>query len=355
MRRFIRGMLTFFAVQGGLFLRAQAQEDIKVVWDASLDFFFDNREYGNCPVNWSQTLFGLRFAPEIGVRFEERHAIMAGINFLADFGAPKVLKADDYIAYYQYKGTQFSAYAGLIPRAKSIGSYSYAFFSDSIYYYAPNLSGLLLQYRNQRGYAEFGVDWNSKIAQTRREKFLLFLGLRINAGLFYAGFQANMYHHARSVLWSGVVDNMLIYPHVGIDLANVFHFELFDVQSGWFQAFQNDRSHVDKYVKPGGFQLRACLQKWHFGIDNTLYIGRNLMPYWVAPAPNLDYGPGLYWGEPFYRTDSGYDRLELYWQSQIGKRISLRFSSVHHFDGCQWGWQQKARLIVNLGQNKVIK
>jgi hypothetical protein len=77
------------------------------------------------------------------------------------------------------------------------------------------------------------------------------------------------------------------------------------------------------------------------------------MPYWIAPLPDLDYGSGLYWGEPFYRTDSIYDRLEFYWQPRTGERLFLRFSSVHHYDGHGWSWQQKVRLMVNLGLNRL--
>ena len=69
------------------------------------------------------------------------------------------------------------------------------------------------------------------------------------------------------------------------------------LRAGWINGFQNDRKYVGDYVTPGGVQIEAHVQKWNFGIHNTFYAGDNLMPYYVAPFDNLDYGPGLYWGE----------------------------------------------------------
>jgi len=131
--------------------------------------------------------------------------------------------------------------------------------------------------------------------------------------------------------------------------------EKLSVQAGWLQAFQNDRKYVGEYVTPHGFQLEIKAQKWKFGIFNTLYAGKNLMPYYMTDNPSLDYGPGLYWGEPWYRTNRIYDRLELYWQPLCNETMKLRVASVHHYDGHKWGWQQKVLFTVNLGQHRVFK
>ena len=324
----------------------------EVVWGLWFDFFFDNREYKSA-INWPQTIFGTRVSPEIGVRWG-RHSIMGGISLLADFGAKPFETDNEIFAYYQYHSPKFRAYAGVLPRYKMIGEYSPAFFSDSVKYFDPNLTGLLLQYAGQKGYVEFGADWNSKFGEITREKFLLFSSGRINYRFLYAGYNLSMYHHAGNFDTDGVVDNVLIYPFVGIDLREKTRMQQLSLQIGWLQAFQNDRKYVGEYVTPGGFQAQIRVQKWNFGIDNTIYVGDNLMPYWDAPEAGLDYGPGLYWGEPFYRTDNLYDRLEIYWQPIANNRMSLRVASVHHYDGTKWGWQQKVLFRVNLGQNRLI-
>ena len=340
------------AVLMGLALpRAVAQE---LVWGAYFDFFFDNREYKS-ELNWPQSLFGARIAPELGVSWDGRHSIMFGYSMLANFGAKPFETDNEIFGYYQYDSPKFKAYAGVIPRYKEIGDYPSAFLSDSVRYFDPNLTGLLLQYQGGRGYVEFGCDWNSMITNEKREKFLLFSAGRIRYGLFYAGYHLTMYHHAGTYLEDGVVDNVLIHPHVGLDLAEVARMEKLSVQAGWLQAFQNDRKYVGEYVTPHGFQLEIKAQKWKFGIFNTLYAGKNLMPYYMTDNPSLDYGPGLYWGEPWYRTNRIYDRLELYWQPLCNETMKLRVASVHHYDGHKWGWQQKVLFTVNLGQHRVFK
>ena len=63
----------------------------------------------------------------------------------------------------------------------------------------------------------------------------------------------------------------------------------------------------------------------------------------------------LYMGEPFFRvhddgrTDSGiYDRLEAYYEPQIGQFLSIRVAAVFHFNGSYSGCQQIVALKFNL-------
>ena len=337
----------------GAFQHAAAQE---VVWGTSFDFFFDNREYKSA-VNWPQTLFGARIAPELGVRIEGRHSLMMGVDLLANFGAKPFQTDNEIFGYYQYESPRFKAFAGVLPRRKTIGDYPSAFISDSVKYYDPNLTGLLLQYIGGRGYFEFGCDWNSMITDDRREKFLLFSAGKINYRSLYAGYHLTMYHHAGRNHHDedGVVDNVLIHPHVGVDLSRQTGMEVLSLQVGWIQAFQNDRVYVGDYVTPGGAQIELKAQMWKIGLFNTLYLGDNLMPYYVAD-PSLDYGPGLYWGEPFYRTDKGvYDRMEVYWEPFRTEQMKLRVATVHHYDGVKWGWQQKILFSFNIGQRRLFR
>ena len=291
---------------------------------------------------------------------------MIGVSLLANFGAKPFEVDNEIFGYYQFISPKFRAYAGVVPRSRMIGEYSGAFFSDSVKYYDPNLTGLLLQYMGGRGYVEFGCDWNSMFSETTREKFLLFSAGRLGLGarqMFFVGYNLTMYHHAGwdsseepdPTVGDGVVDNVLVEPFVGVDFTRIVPcMQELSLRAGWINAFQNDRKYVGDYVTPGGVQIEAHVQKWNFGIHNTFYVGDNLMPYYVAPFDNLDYGPGLYWGEPFYRTDNIYDRLEIYWQPVRTSLMNLRVSSVHHYDGHKWGWQQKIMFTVNLGQNRIF-
>jgi hypothetical protein len=46
-----------------------------------------------------------------------------------------------------------------------------------------------------------------------------------------------------------------------------------------------------------------------------------------------------------------YNRLELYWEPKLKDGLTLRISSVHHYDGAHWGWQQVVALRVNIGSD----
>ena len=198
-------------------------------------------------------------------------------------------------------------------------------------------------------------------------KFLLFSAGRLGLGarqMFFVGYNLTMYHHAGwdsseepdPTVGDGVVDNVLVEPFVGVDFTRIVPcMQELSLRAGWINGFQNDRKYVGEYVTPHGFQLEIKAQKWKFGIFNTLYAGKNLMPYYMTDNPSLDYGPGLYWGEPWYRTNRIYDRHELYWQPLCNETMKLRVASVHHYDGHKWGWQQKVLFTVNLGQHRVFK
>ena len=341
--------------------KATSQE---LLWGADFDFFFDNREYKS-KLTMPQTQFGARLAPEIGIGWG-RHSLMAGISVTAEFGAKPFERRPDLIFYYGYKAKKFKGYFGAIPRSKIMGDYSKAFFSDSIEHYDPTIEGVLLQYVGGKGYVEFGCDWNSRLSKTKREKFMLFSNAQLRFGVFNMGYQFSMYHHAGYSDRGGVVDNVWIYPFVGLDMSSKIRFlDSLTLRAGWINTFQNDRTYVGEYVKPGGAQIELRIEKYHFGIYNTLYLGKNLMPYyegcvgWENMTPeevaDLDYGPGLYWGDPYYRTSDVYNRLEIYWQPINNGKVNIKVASVHHYDGTRWDWQQMLTVGVRINQGMFKK
>lgn len=315
----------------------------KFLWDIDFDTRFDNREYKNTPIALSQTLFSSRLTPTVGLGWGQGNAIIGGADIWADFGAGSFSINPDIVFYYQYESQKFNAYVGVLPRRKIMGSYSNAFFSDSVRFYDSNLDGMLLQYMGRRGYIEFGCDWNSRQSDTKREKFMLFSSGQMNMGIAYAGYNFAMYHHAGTTSGEGVVDNVLINPYVGLNLTKISNMDSLTIQGGWLQAFQNDRKGDGEYVKPGGVQIELRAEKFHFGVFNTFYTGKNLMPYYQK------YGGGLYMGETYYRTTSIYNRLELYWNPIHKRGMDLKVSSIHHYDGKKWGWQQMATFAFQIG------
>ncbi|KAA6328275.1 hypothetical protein EZS27_022810 [termite gut metagenome] len=315
----------------------------KVVWSTNFDTQFDNREY-NSNFNESQTFFGAKLTPEIGIGWKQNHSkLLIGASMIEEFGAKMFEREPEMLLYYHYNSSQYSVYTGRFSRKSIIGKYSNAFFNDSVRFFDANIDGVLLQYRKENGYVELAFDWDSRQSETRREKFMIFSSALLKKQMIYGGYNFSMYHYAMVAGGNGVVDNIWVMPFVGLDLSGKMFFDKLSLEAGWLQAFQNDRSNVGNYVKPNGIHIDTQIEKYKFGIANTLFYGDSMMPYYER------YGSGLYRGDSFYNTNNGiYDRLEIYWKPLQCKDMNFKLSSIHHYDGKEWSWQQLASFSVSI-------
>lgn len=324
-----------------------------LLWDASFDFRFDNREYGDPSkmVTPSGTLFGANMRPEIGIGWGYGHSLMLGTTIPSDMGSENFMGTPDLLAYYAYDGNKFRASLGLFPRERLKGNYSYAFYSDTYRFYHPTVEGMLVQYVAPHWFVELGCDWNGLRSKTRREMFTINFAGEARRGLSYAGYTATLHHHAASDTAGGVVDNGLADVYVGLDLTPLLVGIQLSVQASWIQAYQNDRQHIGTPTMPGGYELEIKTKRKGVGIRETFYKGKDLMPYWDLPyedSAGSIYGDNLYFGDAFYRVGKKgfYNRLELYWEPRLSNGVLLRIASVHHYDGYHWGWQQVVALRV---------
>ena len=337
----------------GLSHRVAAQE---VLWDVNFDFRFDNREYGQNKemVAPSETIFGAKLIPEMGLEWDNGHSIMTGVMFPATFGNPEFMGHPEWMVYYGYKGDNLKAYAGKFPRTRMIGSYSAAFFSDKFIFEDRILEGMLLQYTTPYTACEIGCDWNGHYSDIQREKFLIFSAGHVGLSFFKVGYSLTLHHHAGSKAVRGVVDNGLMAAWAELSLAELFDWKAAYVRGSWLKAYQNDRRNIGVPVLPYGFELDAGVQIKSLGARATFYTGGDLMPYYDLPyedAYGTPYGDNLYHGDIFYHIggDSIYGRVELFWEPRIVNGLNLRISSVHHWNGTYWGWQQVVSLVANFG------
>lgn len=354
-------------------------------YDVDFETNFDNREYSPSSFSGSRTIFGARLTPAVGLSLRERsggeHRLMLGIDVMKDFGdsrIPDSLASDgnqdetspakssldlfhELTVYYRYlftKGkTDIGITAGIFPRRFMEGEYSRAFFSDSVKFYDNNIEGLLFTFRRPSAYYEVGCDWMGMFGTDRRERFMIFTSG--NAGLsdiFSIGYAAYLYHFAGAENVSGVVDNALVNPSITLDLSDKVSVQRLDFRLGWLQSMQNDRKNIGKYTFPHGGEFTAAVRNWNVGLENYLFYGTDMMPYYRNrdSAGNL-YGDLLYMGEPFYKVDMDgggtgfYDRVEIYYEPRISDFLSIRASFVLHFN--QWsysGCQQVVSLRFNL-------
>ena len=327
----------------------RAQE---ILWNADFDFRFDNREYGE-PSNMvapSTTLFGANMSPELGLGWGYGHSLMVGATIPADRESENFMGEPEFVAYYAYEGKTFSTALGLLPRKKLFGRYSYAFFSDTYRFYNPTIKGWLVQYDKPDWFVEFGGDWNGLYSPTGRDNFTLFVAGESHKSITYAGYTALLHH----LFSEANVTNSLSDIYVGLDFSELLRNAKLSVQVAWVNGYQSRRGEVSSVVTTKGFEAEINARYTDYGLRNTFYKGDNLMPLWDMPngvGGNL--GESLYFGDPFYRVgDKGfYNRLELFWEPKMSEGVSLRISSVHHYDGVHWGWQQTVALSLSIGSD----
>ncbi len=338
-------ILLLFALFAGGDLSAQ-----EFLWDVQFDTRFDNREYSGSKLATSQTLFGARLTPNIGLGWGEGNSLMVGGDLSADFGSKHFNPRAKIEMYYAYESEKYHAVAGLFPRTRLIGDYSLAIFSDSTRFYDNTLEGFLLQYTARDGYVELGIDWDGMYDRESRESFRIFSSGAIRKGLFWGDYAFSMYHLAGSEQTMGVVDYLILQPRVGLALERIVPLDKLSFSVGWLQSLQRDRIYDDRFNYPGGLQLEAVIEKWGVGIREMAYIGKNQMLYYNR------YGSRLYTGDPFFRTPDGfYNRAELYWHPVRRSDIDLQIGLVFHYDGRALVSQQTAQLAIYLNNNSFRK
>lgn len=335
---------------------AGAQEDWKLLVGADFDMYFDNREYVDARFGESQTLFSSRITPTVGIGWNDSNRLMFGMDMWSDFGNNTVVfsKIRPQV-YYRFDNRRVAAYAGIFSRENMIGDYGEMILSDSMRFYDNRVQGVMGQYRGRRGYAELSVDWCGMFSEASREKFRI-----LSAGRywfdnyrrrFYGGYAFMMFHFAGSKLIPHCVnDNLMLDPYVGTSFNAYFDF---DVKLHYIQTFQRDRDNDEKYRTPKGGMLQARMSKWGVYIDEQLYLGENLQPYYSSfrseAFPN-GYGGELYAGETFFGTDKHiYNSTKIGFDRRFfGDTLRVNCYLAMKYDGTGWGNQQVVSVSVRL-------
>lgn len=324
-------------------LSLEAQE---VVAEAQFETRFDNREYSGNDFGESMTLFGLGFSPEVGIQWAGQNRLMVGANLMHEFGDEKSLSEAALMVYYQFKSPSVQVNAGIFPRAKMIGEYSEAIFDDKTTFYHDPLQGILFNYcsPDSDSYAEFLIDWEGLRTETQREKFRILMDGRWDDGRFWAGGSLMMLHYAKTLneeADEGVVDNLLVNPHVGVRFGGNYHVSF---RLGYLQALQRDRRTGQGWLTPKGGELYASISRWGLTLDNRLYVGENLQPLFSI------YGADLFEASTFYGvTGKIYNRTSIgYSRAFFKDTLQVDAAFVAHYDGVGLGLQQVLKIGVKL-------
>ena len=123
LRRGWGGLGAFWAGLVLLLLALPLSAQTAFVWQAGAQAFFDNEEYARSAVQSPQTMAGVHLAPQVGVSWQGRHRVFAGVDALKEFGTDRVIDRADLMAYYEFESPAFHFRMGAFPRRDVLGRY----------------------------------------------------------------------------------------------------------------------------------------------------------------------------------------------------------------------------------------
>ena len=306
----------------------------------NLHSFADNREYANSN-RFSQTIFGARFSPEIGLLIDSAHRIRVGFNAIHEFGSPKFTNEIDPVIYYQYQKKRWDFYIGSFPRHNLLDDYPRAIFKDTLAYYRPNVEGMLVKLNTGKGHQTVWIDWTSRQTDLDRETFLFGLSGIYKPGRFFISHHAMMFHNAGpgiSIPGDHIQDNGAAALKFGLDLSDRTALDSLTINAGPVISFERTRS-IGDWETPAGFMLEMHAGYKRFGITNSFYSGK---------------GHNLIYGDQFY-TAKQYNRTDLTFTPIRHKNIEGKFIFSFHFLEGDIDNQQAFSLRYNLSGSKTVK
>ncbi len=317
----------------------------KFVYDVDFLSYFDNRESG-VPYYGSQTLFGMRLSPEVGVDFIDNkggdHRLMVGASYVQPFGSTwrraKVMPT----AYYRLAQKGFRATMGIIPYRNLVGNIPGFYMSDSLRYATPNLFGAAFSYESKHGYVEAFCDWRALPTESVREAFKVFVGGRYNYKTLFVGGYMQLNHLAsRKGHIDGVCDEFVLNPFIGADFTKMTPMDSLSVKVSYLTGLQRHRK-IGESIVPHGFIAELYLRwKW-IGVSNLFYYGGEQMPFYG------ELGAQFNQGEPFYGKGV-YNKASAFVTIVRRSFVNLTFYyNLHYKQGCELTHQQLLTVNFNL-------
>ena len=312
--------------------------------EGNLSFFgfMDNREYMKSE-RYSQTIFGSRISPEIGLRIDSIHRLRVGFNALYEFGSQhaKFFDKIEPVIYYQYEKDKFDFFIGSFPRQNLVDDYPRALLSDTLNYYRPNVQGMLGKFENDKFKEVIWIDWTSRQTNIDRETFIFGLSGKYQPGKVFVSHHAYMFHNAGAAIevpGDNLQDNGAATVKIGVDLSKSTFLDSLTIAGGGMMSFERTRS-VSNFVTPKGFVADLYAGYKRFSITNTFYAGE---------------GHHLILGDKFYDAKT-YNRIDIGWTPIFFKNISGRFVFTYHYADGIMDNQQAFFLRYNLSGSRSLK
>ncbi|MDD2559492.1 MAG: hypothetical protein PHE04_02330 [Bacteroidales bacterium] len=346
MRRLSLGLTVAF-----LFLctSSKAQE---LLYDLEVLSYFDNREY-KVDFQRPQTILGMRIAPELGLGMTDEnqgnHKLMLGLNYIQPLGKGIEEALVKPTVYYRYVNNRFRVNLGAVPFSYLIESLPDYLMYDSLVYMHPNMQGGLFQYVAPRGYVEFLCDWRSAQSLERYEAFRLILQARYQQEFLFGGGRIQLNHlanRARPAPRTGVSDDLIVHPYLGLDLSQLLPLDSIAIQTGYIVGYQRDRSVLEGIHLPQAFYMEFFARWKRFGLKNVLYAGDNLFPLYPVKGNLLNQG------DPFYQAGF-YNRTDAFVYLISTKRASCYLSFNFHYTR-QGGLNHQQQLVLRFNPGNIL-
>jgi hypothetical protein len=301
-------------------------------WRAGFHGFFDNREYFNQHTN-DQTMFGSRVYGEAGFSLNDNSRVMAGLNYLYEFGSKGDLIAPDIILYYHAYNRSLNFLFGAFPRKKLIDQ-PLLLLTDTLNYYRPYTEGAFLEFRKSWGYHNIWIDWTGRQTNNKREAFLIGGSGHLGKGILFYEHHFNMYHLAAPAIPipdEHLRDNGGLTAVCGLDLSSKLPVDSIFISSGIGLSFDRIRNVYD-FRTPVGWYSELGAEYKGFGIHGTFYMGDSHT---------------IIYGDRFYSSDS-YQRIDLFYERNHSKRISGKLQFSFHFIPGVTDYSQMLVICVDL-------
>jgi hypothetical protein len=266
-------------------------------WKAGYFGFMDNREYFNKYVN-DQTIFGSRISGALGFSVNGNNTIMAGADFLYEFGSKGNLQVPDIILYYYGSRKNLDFYLGVFPRYHKINM-PMALMIDTFQYFRPNIEGSLLSFKSSSFSHNIWIDWTGRQSFSRREAFLIGFSGLLKKNMFLYRHHFIMSHLAHSMLnlpEEHIRDNGGYSLMLGLDFSSLIHLDSLTLYAGFLGSYDRIRGVYDFRFPFGWIGEMDAVYKG-FGLHATIYSGE---------SQSIFSGDGFYKSTFYSRADAFY-------------------------------------------------
>ena len=349
MNKLLRNIIIFsMLITEAVFCCAVAETKVSFAYDTDFLLYFDNREYDPASGQNSQTIFGARLAPEIGVQIADSaeyvHKLMAGVSYNQPFGASWGEITVKPTIYYRIETKGFDLNLGFIPYRYLKETLPEYLLSDTLSYYNANIQGALFQYESEKGFASLMADWRGMYGYETREAFRVIATGQYKYKWLQVGGYAMLNHLANSTKTNGVYDDIMVNPYINFSLDYfTTPIDIFNVRVGYIGGFQRERATETSYFTHA--VNAEILFRWRFlGFKQSLYYGDSLYPLFEKQKTTLNMG------DPWYKSKL-YSRTDIFVYLYNNRFVNCYFSfNIHVNEFGHFNSQQQVIAQFNLGK-----